>query len=296
MIRNTFNLLTAASLFCLLVAGSAMADCAECGAGCDAGGCVTSNGGGGLLGKRGCSSCVGNGVGIYGGGCVGGCRGNGHCRGGHGGNCVTCDHIWDDYCSNKSDCLPFMRHPVIGGRGHGHCNGHGCAKTSGHGGCAVGTAGCKSGHHGGGLLSRLFAPCSKRASSACDGGACDAPGCADATCDAPGCAAPTCDAAGGCSAPATAAGACTGCAAPAYAPAPMMGQPTPVEPAMEPAPRVTPPLQDPSAPPAPTPAGSASRVNVMRPSPVPPLPPAPAITDQTRTGSFDWLQRALRLN
>lgn len=72
MIRKIISLHLFAALLALAATNFAMADCATCGGGCDAGSCKLANGG--LLGKLSCLSAGCN-AGCQSGGCVdGGCN------------------------------------------------------------------------------------------------------------------------------------------------------------------------------------------------------------------------------
>ncbi len=319
-----------AALACLAVASVASAQCDGCNAGPIA---APSHGvGGGLLGKMmaashsGCNSCAqarpamgpsllqnrggcaGNGLcsGRCGGGCGGrlvealtgngfvGLLSGGHAHSEVGGACMTCNNVWDGYCSERERCLPHAHYPLQNYHGRcGTCGGKGCglcAKKAGCSTCGAAPCSCAS-------APQMLAP-----APGCDGG-CN--GCAGAPIvralpiGAPLVAIP---------APVAAPAAGVGPAAvtpPAavnynYATAP---QPTPAQPT----PAITPAEVDPEPTQAPVEAHSpvdGSGVDAISAEPVknpiPPIPPSPVaepeLDNQTRTGAFDWLNRALRMN
>lgn len=326
MIRKIVSLHLFAALLALAATNFAEADCASCGGGCEPGGCKLATGS--LLGKlrcaKGCASagcdigCQSGGcaTGCVDGGCHTGCAGNGLCGGNCGGRCGgkllggclgggcnsegpcrTCDNIWDDYCASKSQCLPAVRYPLQKFHRGGRCGG--CGLGAGSCGCGAGGVGiygqqdCGCGpklHHG--LLKKLFTH--KKRVTAC---AAPAP-CADVP--APCAAAPAPCAA----APAACDDGCCdggGCAAVVAAPAVQHSQPyVQVRPLYRTAPPVAESQPVPTTTPVvspPEPAATAPVSTRAISDPVPPVPPAPSVSDQTSSsGAFNWLQRALKLN
>ena len=220
-----------------------------------------------------------------GGGCAtGNCATGGYVSAGAGclsgdcnsGPCRTCTGLWDDYCATKNRCLKNAKYPLQNYHGHGGCN------TCGNAGVGIyaNSAGC-----GCGVAKKLF---HHHAAPAVGCDSCEAP-CAD----------------GGCSDSGYAAG-CSSCAAATSAP--VSHQYGYTAPKAQSAPVATSPVIDvqpvgsgyagpsylqPSRTSIPQKSYSAP---ITKPVSIPPVPPAPALNDQTSTGAFDWLQRALKLN
>jgi|GEM_PF-4220961 len=264
------------------------------------------------------AGCAGHGY--CGGGCGGGCGGKflhilngakgvtGLFDGGYphskvGGACQTCDNIWDGYCASKVRCLPHAKYPYQnyhGGNCHA-CKGKGCG-LCGHGGCASGNCNRMT------LFGGLFTP----RTGGCGAMGCTQPGCSGGCGAAPGYAAAG-GAPVGLGAPAGAALVKAGPALPpqgtvirggqtfAYTAAdseqpkePTLAQPGDLNQTVdvgtfaerEPVTLDLAPFDS---------AVSAEGIA----DPIPPVPPSPAVEpglgDQTRTGSFDWLERSLRL-
>lgn len=211
-----------------------------------------------------------------------------------GGQCRTCDNIWDGYCASKERCLPHAKYPYQnyhGGNCHA-CKGRGCGLCR-HGGCASGNCNRMT------VFGGMFSP----QAAGCGAAGCTQAGCSGGCSAAPGYAA-------GLSAP---TGAALVKAAPNVTPTgtvirggqtfaytaedveqpqePTLAQPSDFEQASDTVEAFT---GEPVLDLAPL-ESAVSEVS----DPIPPVPPSPAIepgmADQTRTGSFDWLERSLRL-
>lgn len=123
-----------------------------------------------------CSTCNSSGH-LFQSGCL-----TGHCNDGgcnYGGGCLKCETIWDDYCANKSQCLPEAHYPFQN-RKFGLCGG--CGQCSSCDKSGVGIYNQCAPKHIAGLFSKLFKH-KKHALAGCDtacSDSCDV-GCADAT-------------------------------------------------------------------------------------------------------------------